>query len=483
MNKSQFEDTMMEMGDISSKDLKQRFLDEYGISMQIPAFYIQDAKIFPSDPKFSVQVVNYVLPDTEIMVNTFEEDSENNRQMENLADIFDGDKYKFSSLKLMEQTETALLEISEVSIQDGKKVFMKFSPDGRYLALHLKQEKIMNLKIYKIEDNDINDLMSRIQNEEPAYLEFINHEKLQKCKGLEWDFNNRFLACYGSDKLNIINVEACDSENLDDFELNRDLFTAILDVQMVSDDEGGYRCEVAASVNDQNQIVFFSIQDNQEEVNMQRSITYFNEDISNLDVKISEDFMQAVLVNKTENYLLSTGSDGLWHQHSLSWLRGREIRKIYSNISDFIFVCCKEYDRDLDIFCSFNDKFKVSIPRSIEPGIINVFDVFQEDIDDEGYGSVMHVLSLRDEEFYVDNVNLQAVAYNKRMRDEGENEEPQQELLSSFLFMKYRGFSASWPYIAFQGMESAENYVWLINNYKPNVLNRIAFPEHNVQIS
>ena len=146
-------------------------------------------------------------------------------------------------------------------------------------------------------------------------------------------------------------------------------------------------------------------------------------------------------------------------------------------------MCCKEYDRDLDIFCSFNDKFKVSIPRSIEPGIINVFDVFQEDIDDEGYGSVMHVLSLRDEEFYVDNVNLQAVAYNKRMRDEGENEEPQQELLSSFLFMKYRGFSASWPYIAFQGMESAENYVWLINNYKPNVLNRIAFPEHNVQIS
>lgn len=74
MNKSQFEDTMLEMGGISSKDLKRRFLDEYGITMQIPAFYIQDAKIFPSDPRFSVQVVNYVLPETEIRVNTFEED-------------------------------------------------------------------------------------------------------------------------------------------------------------------------------------------------------------------------------------------------------------------------------------------------------------------------------------------------------------------------------------------------------------------------
>lgn len=99
---------------------------------------------------------------------------------------------------------------------------MEFSPDGRYLALHLKQEKIMNLKIYKIEDNDINDLMSRIQGEEPAYLEFINHEKLQKCKNLEWDFNSRFLACYGSDKLNIINVEAGETEITEEFMLDRD---------------------------------------------------------------------------------------------------------------------------------------------------------------------------------------------------------------------------------------------------------------------
>ena len=39
-----------------------RFCEQYGVDMQIPAFYVQAAKIFPQDPPYCVQVVNYVLP-------------------------------------------------------------------------------------------------------------------------------------------------------------------------------------------------------------------------------------------------------------------------------------------------------------------------------------------------------------------------------------------------------------------------------------
>ena len=42
---------------------------------------------------------------------------------------------------------------------------------------------------------------------------------------------------------------------------------------------------------------------------MKRSLTYFNNDISNLSVNISQDFKQAVLVNKSENYLLTKSED------------------------------------------------------------------------------------------------------------------------------------------------------------------------------
>lgn len=143
-------------------------------------------------------------------------------------------------------------------------------------------------------------------------------------------------------------------------------------------------------------------------------MTYFNNDVSNLSVKISEDFTQAVLVNKSENYLLTQSDDHMYHQTSISWLQDKQVRQIYSHKSLFLFVCCKEYDRALAIMSSSNDQFKISIPRSIEPGIITVFDVHievQEDDNnqnDEGLGKRMQILSVRDEEFYVDNVNPQA---------------------------------------------------------------------------
>jgi hypothetical protein len=61
----------------------------------------------------------------------------------------------------------------------------------------------------------------------------------------------------------------------------------------------------------------------------ERKITYFNEDIEYLDVKISEDFSSAVLVNQTENYILKKDNEE-WHQTSLLWLKGKQIRSIQS---------------------------------------------------------------------------------------------------------------------------------------------------------
>ena len=74
----------------------------------------------------------------------------------------------------------------------------------------------------------------------------------------------------------------------------------------------------------------------------------------------------------------------------------------------------------------------------------------------------MQILSVRDEEFYVDNVNPQA---HLAKLQEGDSNSMEGVVINSFLFSKYRGFSSNWPYIAFQGLESSENYLWLINAY------------------
>ena len=69
--------------------------------------------------------------------------------------------------------------------------------------------------------------------------------------------------------------------------------------------------------------------DDQNKYDRARKITYFNEDITYLDVKISEDFSSAVLVNQTENFILYFENEE-WHQSSLIWLKGKQIRSIQS---------------------------------------------------------------------------------------------------------------------------------------------------------
>ena len=41
----------------------------------------------------------------------------------------------------------------------------------------------------------------------------------------------------------------------------------------------------------------------------------------------------------------------------------------------FYFICCSDYDQDLDIMTSNQEIYKVSINREIEPGVVNIFDV------------------------------------------------------------------------------------------------------------
>jgi len=144
-------------------------------------------------------------------------------------------------------------------------------------------------------------------------------------------------------------------------------------------------------VKDEQSVAIIDLKEalqNQESYNKERKITYFNEDTTYLDVKISEDFESAVLVNQTENYILYF-EDEEWHQNSLIWLNGKQIRSITSYKEQFLFVCCKEYDRDIDIMSSHLSDFKISIKRKIEPNTLRVFDFLQELHHENGIGETM----------------------------------------------------------------------------------------------
>ena len=100
-------------------------------------------------------------------------------------------------------------------------------------------------------------------------------------------------------------------------------------------------------------------------------------------------------------------------QSRIGWLKNKLIRYIiHAGPSDFLLVCCKGYDRDLDVQSSCYPNFKINIKRQIEPNAIKVFDCFlsenifmKSDPNLRGIGSELKIVSTRDDEFFIDDVN------------------------------------------------------------------------------
>lgn len=156
-----------------------------------------------------------------------------------------------------------------------------------------------------------------------------------------------------------------------------------------------------------------------------------------------------------------------WQQNSMTWLKGDQVRSICNYGSDFMIICCLNYDNAIAIRATNNEKFELSIERGIEPGSFQIFDLYNGQIESEtNLSANFRILSQRDEEIFLDVTN---------------NHE--EKILDRLMFSKYRAFCPFWPFFGFQGLESNENYFWLIDVNKPNVINRILFSYDIIHLS
>lgn len=69
--------------------------------------------------------------------------------------------------------------------------------------------------------------------------------------------------------------------------------------------------------------------------------------------------------------------DGVTLQKNLPQLRNKIVRFIACTPdgSEFYFVACHDYDTHLEIQSTSDINFEITIPRSVEPGIIKIFDI------------------------------------------------------------------------------------------------------------
>jgi len=80
----------------------------------------------------------------------------------------------------------------------------------------------------------------------------------------------------------------------------------------------------------------------------------------------------------------------------ISWIKGKRVAHIVSVNHEFMFICHSEYDDDLDIESSILEDFAIALPEKIAPGILTVLDVVQTDLDEQGFGSKLIIITRND---------------------------------------------------------------------------------------
>jgi hypothetical protein len=125
------------------------FVDRYGVEVEIPAKYIHDCKIYPKDPRYLVQVVGFCFPSAD---GEGEYIIKKHRHDGGTEESTCGEFYGLDprvSLRLMKQQDDSLVPVqlaeesesnkncSDVPVVLGRQVNTLFSPDGRYMVIHL----------------------------------------------------------------------------------------------------------------------------------------------------------------------------------------------------------------------------------------------------------------------------------------------------------------------------------------------------------
>ena len=125
-------------------------------------------------------------------------------------------------------------------------------------------------------------------------------------------------------------------------------------------------------------------------------------------------------------------------------------------------IASNEYDDELQIYRADDINFNFSIPRDVQPNIITVFDIcFSKD-------GVLNMLSMRDDEFIIDQVDYQHMHSSKnakkmvemqRIISLGGNSDSDSDhgyndgiVRNSYIFSSVRAFYINWPYVCFSGL-------------------------------
>ena len=227
--------------------------------------------------------------------------------------------------------------------------------------------------------------------------------------------------------------------------IEEDKHIEILDV--ILDSRDNFKCQIACRCNGMTCIQIFDITEKKEKP---RSISYINK-IGDIVVKISDNLRDVIFSNGTEHYLLNDHK-----QMSYPYIKDKFVKNVLGYNNNFYLVACKDYDRDIDILCTEDNKFNASIKRNIEPGNISVYDMIKDN-------NLLKTLIRIGEHLYIDTIDLTKCIGHK----------PKDAIVESIAQKHYHSLSFSWPYFSYA---TKNNRVFILNSFNQNFVQRYELP-------
>lgn len=122
----------------------QKFIKNYGVSIQIPQFYPLDAAIYPKDPKMVLQLVAYVIPENQGSDSKQEvkfKSTDENGFLKDAVSFINKNEYKADinkcgCIQLIENEGRIPKVRKEIFIKNSRRNKISFSPDGNFLILY-----------------------------------------------------------------------------------------------------------------------------------------------------------------------------------------------------------------------------------------------------------------------------------------------------------------------------------------------------------
>lgn len=157
-----------------------------------------------------------------------------------------------------------------------------------------------------------------------------------------------------------------------------------------------------------------------------------------------------------DSYELSE-KNGEYSQRMISWLNKKEIASIISTGDEFMFLVHKQFDSSYEVRSSKLEQVRIKIPEMISPGVNQrVIDFAQIDLNGDGLGERMVVLSARDSNFHYHELQPSLNKFNRVS-----------------VMKNFASRAAMWPYVA---VADSYNQIWLFCSFDMNVIKKLELP-------